>query len=55
LTCDFWAKIAKNNFGIGSEGEESGSRVARMTHLSDDETVAKMGHPGLWWFVKLLQ
>lgn len=20
----------------------------RDTHLSDDETVAKMGHPGLW-------
>ena len=20
----------------------------RFTHLSDDETVAKMGHPGLW-------
>jgi hypothetical protein len=20
-----------------------------MTHLSDDEAVAKMGHPVLWW------
>jgi hypothetical protein len=26
--------------------EESGSRFARISHLSDDETVAKMGHPG---------
>jgi hypothetical protein len=30
--------------------EEDGSRFARMTHLSDDEAVAKMGHPGLWLF-----
>jgi hypothetical protein len=28
--------------------EESGSRFARISHLSDDETVAKMGHPVLW-------
>ena len=21
----------------------------RFTHLSDDEAVAKMGHPDLWW------
>jgi hypothetical protein len=26
---------------------ESGSRFARRPHLSDDETVAKMGHPDL--------
>jgi len=27
--------------------EESGSRFRAMAHLSDDETVAKMGHPDL--------
>jgi hypothetical protein len=26
-------------------GLENGSRVARITHLSDDKTVAKMGPP----------
>jgi hypothetical protein len=26
----------------------SGSRFARISHLRDDETVAKMGHPVLW-------
>jgi hypothetical protein len=28
--------------------EESG-RALRDAHLSDDKTVAKMGHPDLWW------
>jgi len=30
---------------------ETEKRVARraMAHLSDDETVAKMGHPDSWW------
>ena len=27
--------------------KESGSRLRAMTHLIDDETVAKMGHPDL--------
>ena len=30
-------------------GKESGSRVARMPHLRDDETVAKMGTRVLLW------
>ena len=29
--------------------------VARFTHLSDDKAVAKMGHPGLWWFKPMSQ
>ena len=28
-----------------ARGWNGGSRVARISHLSDDETVAKMGHP----------
>jgi len=27
------------------QGKENGSRFARIPHLSNDETVAKMGHP----------
>ena len=29
-------------------GKENG-RASRDAHLSDHETVAKMGHPDLWW------
>jgi hypothetical protein len=29
-------------------GEESGSRSRAIAHLSDDKTVAKMGHPILF-------
>ena len=37
--------------GIGGGVEESGSRVRTNAHLSDDDAVAKMGHPresGVW-------
>ncbi len=29
-------------------GRERFARFRAKAHLSDDETVAKMGHPGLW-------
>jgi hypothetical protein len=35
------------------EWEESGSRFRANAHLSDDETVAKMGHP-LWWLPSVI-
>jgi hypothetical protein len=28
---------------------EEGGRAPHDAHLSDDEAVAKMGHPVLWW------
>jgi hypothetical protein len=37
------------DWGILSLGREDGSRFRANAHLSDDETVAKMGHPNLFW------
>jgi hypothetical protein len=37
--------------GISLGREESGSCFRTKAHLSDDETVAKMGHPDLWWVI----
>ena len=34
-------------YGLRGGFEESGSRLCAIAHLSDDETVAKMGHPTL--------
>ncbi len=37
--------------GLGGEDEDVGERIRllwHVTHLSDDETVANLGHPALW-------
>jgi hypothetical protein len=41
--------MLRHNTGAFAGVEESSSRFRAKAHLSDDETVAKMGHPDLLW------